>query len=117
VGKLFHGSYPKAAFDEYGPKGKNSYPKKAILNSNQTPAYEYHYNDKVISFPRDGMPADRTWQPVHTFDWGLLDVPDHEFRDAQSVKWTLNQLQKSSGKPIFLGVGFHLPRQPMYALK
>ncbi|MCF7847786.1 MAG: sulfatase [Kiritimatiellales bacterium] len=115
AGKLFHGSHPKGAFDDYAPPGTLPFPKEAILNSNQKPVYEYRYGDKVITFPRNGMPADRIWQANHTFDWGPLDLPDNEFRDAQMITWAMERLKEPRDKPLFLGVGFNLPHQPLYA--
>ena len=46
-----------------------------------------------IIFPRNGMPADRVWRDTHSFDWGPLDVPDHEFRDSQNVAWAIDRLK------------------------
>ena len=110
AGKLFHGdsNYPKGAFDDYAPKPRRPYPRDALLSSKQTPVYEFHYGDKIITFPRNGMPADRVWKDTHTFDWGPLDLPDHEFRDAKNVAWALDRLQEPSEKPVFLGIGFVL---------
>jgi arylsulfatase A-like enzyme len=69
----------------------------------------------VITFPRNGMPADRTWKDTHTFDWGPLDLPDERFRDTAVVRWSSERLNESYDKPFFLGVGVHLPHQPLYA--
>ena len=119
AGKLFHGtgSYPEGAFDDYAPKTKRAYPKEALLSSKQTPVYKFQYGEKIITFPRNGMPADRVWRDSHSFDWGPLDVPDHEFRDAQNVAWAIDRLKVTPEKPLFLGVGFHLPHQPLFAPK
>jgi len=80
AGKLFHGdtSFPDGSFDRYGPSSSRPWPKEAILSSRQKPVYEWTYNDKVITFPRNGMPADRIWKDTHTFDWGPMDLPDHD---------------------------------------
>lgn len=117
AGKLFHGdtSYPKGAFHEYAEKQPHPWPKEAILSSRQKPQYHWHIGDKVISFPRNGMPADRTWKDTHTFDWGPLDLPDNAFRDSAVVDWSRQRLRKRYQKPFFLGVGIHLPHQPLYA--
>lgn len=116
-GKLFHGDtkYPKGAFHEYAKNYPQPWPKAANLSSRQTPTYEWHVDGKVISFPRNGMPADRIWKDSHTFDWGPLDIPDKKFRDTSVVQWGSNRLKKSYDKPFFLGVGIHLPHQPLYA--
>ena len=63
------------------------------------------------------MPADRTWKDTHTFDWGPLDLPDERFRDSAVVQWGCERLTQSHDKPFFLGVGIHLPHQPLYAPK
>jgi arylsulfatase A-like enzyme len=60
------------------------------------------------------MHADRTWQKSHTFDWGPVDLPDEKFRDFHVVRWAGEQLQGKLEEPFFLGVGIHLPHQPLY---
>lgn len=119
AGKLFHGDthYPKGSFDEYAPGSSKPFPKQALLNLHQKPVFEYRYQDKVITFPLNGMTADRTWQDKHSFDWGPLDLPDSEFEDPHSVNWAVERLGKTYKKPFFLGVGFHLPHQPLFAPK
>ncbi len=118
AGKLFHGNkFPEGSFDLYAPAPRNPWPKEAILSSRQSPVFEWHTDNKIISFPRNGMPADRTWKDTHTFDWGPLDIPDENFRDAQNINWTMERLADTYKKPFFLGVGFHLPHQPLYAPK
>ncbi len=125
AGKLFHGgnSYPEGAFDDYAPKTKRAYPKEALLSSKQTPVYKFQYGEKIITFPRNGMPADRVWRDSHSFDWGPLDVPDHEFRDAQNVAWAIDRLKVTPEKPLFLGIGGLVPehwnqfRRPAYQFR
>jgi arylsulfatase A-like enzyme len=116
-GKLFHGdhSFPKGAFHEYADGIPQPWPKEAILSSRQKPVYEWNVDGQVITFPRNGMPADRIWKDTHTFDWGPLDLPDEKFRDFEVVDWGRRRLRKSYDKPFFLGVGIHLPHQPLYA--
>ena len=116
-GKLFHGdsNYPDGAFHKYAKGAPQPWPKEAILSSRQQPIYKWHVDGQVISFPRNGMPADRTWKDTHTFDWGPLDLPDEKFRDWAVVRWSRERLAKSYNKPFFLGVGIHLPHQPLYA--
>ena len=118
-GKLFHGDtkYPKGAFHEYAKGIPQPWPKEAILSSRQKPIYEWRVDDKVITFPRNGMPADRTWKDTHTFDWGPLDLPDEKFRDSAVVSWCRSRLARSYDMPFFLGAGIHLPHQPLYAPK
>ena len=117
AGKLFHGDtkYPAGAFHEYAKGKPQPWPKEAILSSRQNPFYEWHVNGQIIKFPRNGMPADRTWKDTHTFDWGPLDLPDKAFRDWAVVDWCRKRLKRSYSKPFFLGVGIHLPHQPLYA--
>ena len=115
AGKLFHGNYPTGAFHEYAEGIPQPWPKEAILSSRQTPIYRWNVDGKVITFPRNGMPADRTWKDTHTFDWGPLDLPDEKFRDTAVVQWGSERLKQSYDKPFFLGVGVHLPHQPLYA--
>lgn len=119
AGKLFHGShnFPDGSFDRYGPSSSHPWPKEAILSSRQTPVYEWNFEGKVITFPLNGMPADRIWKDTHTFDWGPMDLPDHEFRDAKDVAWTIGEIERGLGEPYFLGFGFHLPHQSLHAPK
>lgn len=119
AGKLFHGdtSFPRGAFHEYAAPQPHPWPKEAILSSRQKPRYLWHIDNKVISFPRNGMPADRTWKDTHTFDWGPLDLPDNAFRDSAVVDWGRQRLRQHYQEPFFLGVGIHLPHQPLYAPK
>ena len=119
AGKLFHGdhSFPKGSFDRYAPMSGHPWPKEAILSSQQKPVYEWTYNGKVITFPRNGMPADRIWKDTHTFDWGPMDLPDHEFRDAKDLAWAIKEIERGLQEPYFLGFGFHLPHQPLHAPK
>jgi len=117
AGKLFHGdtNYPQGAFHEYAKGAPRPWPKAAILSSRQKPVYQWRVDGRVITFPRNGMPADRTWKDTHTFDWGPLDLPDEKFRDSAVVEWSRKRLKQSYDKPFFLGVGIHLPHQPLYA--
>ncbi len=117
AGKLFHGDhkFPKNAFHEYAQGIPKPWPDDAILSSKQTPTYQWKIDGKVITFPRNGMPADRIWKDTHTFDWGPLDLPDEKFRDSGTASWSIDRLKQSYEKPFFLGVGFHLPHQPLYA--
>ena len=119
AGKLFHGdkNYPKGSFDEYAPPASGPIPKQALSNKLQNPNFTIKIRDKTFQLPLNGMPADRVWQDNHTFDWGPVDLPDDDFRDPPAVKWAIERLQEQHGKPIFLGVGFHLPHQPLYAPK
>ena len=119
TGKLFHSTskVPKHSFDRYAKAFPNPWPSEALLNTHQKPSYRWEVNGKQIDFPRNGMPADRHWQTKHTFDWGPVDIPDEDFRDAAAVKWARAELKKSIREPFFLGVGFHLPHQPLYAPK
>jgi arylsulfatase A-like enzyme len=120
TGKLFHSSsrYPKECFDLYSPTFPNPWPKEALLSTHQKPIYHWKTQGKQIDFPRNGMPADRVWQTNHTFDWGPVDIPDEDFRDAAAVNWSIEQLANTPiAEPFFMGVGFHLPHQPLYAPK
>lgn len=120
AGKLFHGdkSFPEGSFDQYAPPASGPLPKEALSNRLQNPTYTVRVRDKTFRLPLNGMPADRTWQERHTFDWGPVDLPDEDFQDPPAVKWAIDRLEEQQhGQPIFLGVGFHLPHQPLYAPK
>jgi arylsulfatase A-like enzyme len=119
AGKLFHGdkNYPEGSFDEYAPPASGPIPGEALSNKRQTPTCTVRLRGKTFTLPLNGMPADRTWQESHTFDWGPVDLPDEDFQDPPAVHWAVQRLKEQHGKPFFLGVGFHLPHQPLYAPK
>ena len=117
AGKLFHGDHD-GSFDLYAPAAPNPWPKEALQNSHQRPTFEWKTDSGLtISFPRNGMPADRVWQNKHSFDWGPVDVPEGDFRDARHTQWIVEQLGKQYDKPFFMSMGFHLPHQPLFAPK
>lgn len=118
AGKLFHGGISDRHFNFYAPPHSHPYPKESIRSSFQKPVYKWETEGKVIEFPRNGMPADRIWKDTHTFDWGHLDIDEDRFRDAQNVAWIEKQIAGiKKGTPKFMGLGFHLPHQPLYAPK
>lgn len=116
AGKIFHGDHDDS-FDLYAPSPAHPWPKQALQNSHQKPVFEWKIDGQTILFPRNGMPADRYWQNKHSFDWGPVDRPDEEFRDARNTRWSIEQLGVDHGAPLFLGMGFHLPHQPLFAPK
>lgn len=116
AGKIFHGDHD-GSFDLYAPSPAHPWPKQALQNSHQKPSFEWKIEGQTIRFPRNSMPADRHWQNKHSFDWGPVDRPDEEFRDAQNTRWSIEQLGKEHDGPLFLGMGFHLPHQPLFAPK
>ncbi|MEO0445739.1 MAG: sulfatase, partial [Verrucomicrobiota bacterium] len=117
AGKIFHGDHD-GSFDDYAPAAPHPWPKHALKNSYQTPEFLWEVEEgKTIAFPRNGMPADRVWRESHSFDWGPIDLPDEEFRDAKHTQWSIEQLGHEQDLPVFLAMGFHLPHQPLYAPK
>jgi arylsulfatase A-like enzyme len=119
AGKLFHGdkNYPRGSFDAYAPPASGPIPKEALSNRRQNPTCTIVLRGRTFRLPLNGMPADRTWQDSHTFDWGPVDLPDEDFQDPPAVNWAIERLQGEYDKPLFLGLGFHLPHQPLYAPK
>lgn len=120
AGKLFHGGetgYPEGSFDDYAEPGKGPFSSDQLNLRYQNPSYTFEQEGKTFTLPLNGMPADRPWQSAHTFDWGPVDLPDNSFRDAQHVNWVIEQLSKDYDRPFFLGMGFNLPHQPLYAPK
>ena len=72
---------------------------------------------KVV-LPLNGMPSDRSPDSPggESFDWGALDIPDHEMGDARIADWAAQRLRRDDdGKPFFLGVGFYRPHIPLFA--
>ena len=81
------------------------------------PRHVVNYNGRQHILPLNGMPSDRTPTDVkgESFDWGPFDVPDEEFGDTQITNWAIQQLREPSQKPLFMGVGYYRPHQPLWA--
>lgn len=120
AGKLFHGGesgYPEGSFDDYAKPAKGPFSSEQLNLRYQNPSYTFKQDGKTFTLPLNGMPADRPWQSAHTFDWGPVDLPDDSFRDTQHVNWIIEQLGEDFDRPFFMGIGFNLPHQPLYAPK
>lgn len=128
TGKLLH-SKGKDAFDHYfsteqrwSPitKDKAEYA-KAELPSKGTanPRHVLTHRGKTHVLPLNRMPADRrpTDPGGESFDWGPWDVPDKDFGDTLITDWAIEQLEQRSDQPLFLGIGYYRPHQPLYAPK
>lgn len=119
AGKLFHGdtAYPEGSFDDYAASGKGPFPRNQLDWRFQNPSYTFRHRGKEFTLPLNGMPVDRPWQASNSFDWGPVDLPDEEFKDTQNVNWAIGRLGRKYDQPFFLGVGFSLPHQPLFAPK
>ena len=51
----------------------------------------------------------------HEFDWGVLDIAEEDYGDAQAISWASNYLKRDHTKPFFLAVGTFRPHLPCYA--
>jgi arylsulfatase A-like enzyme len=52
---------------------------------------------------------------ITAMDWGLLDQPDSEFRDAKNTDALLKALDaRPKNQPFFAALGFKLPHVPIY---
>lgn len=90
-GKIFHGRADPASFDEISP-----------ATGWRRPQEKLHYK----------VPGSH---PL--WDWGQVDVPDADMRDAQTAAWAADRLPQlaAADQPFFLAVGFSLPHVPIYA--
>lgn len=88
IGKLFHNSAPKGAFDEFGGR-----------------------------VPRFGPypPKELKWVSDKTnTDWGAFPDRDDEMPDYVSALWTAQRLAPAHNKPFFLACGFLRPHVPWH---
>jgi arylsulfatase A-like enzyme len=96
AGKIFHNKWPDpVSWDEYWPGKKNH-------------------------MPKDPMPEKSNLNGLSMkagFDWGPLNVNTEEMGDMQSVKWIIEQLNKTHDKPFFLACGIYRPHLPWYVPK
>ena len=128
TGKLLH-SKRKEVFDEYFATEQRWSPitKKAAdytkgeLPSKGTdnPRHVLIHRGKSHVLPLNRMPSDRYPEKAggESFDWGPWDVPDSDFGDTLITDWAIGKLKQKSKKPLFLGVGYYRPHQPLYAPK
>ena len=81
------------------------------------PRHEVVIRDQKYILPLNRMPSDRTpdERKGESFDWGAFDVPDEDFGDTQITDWAIKQLQMHDDGPLFLGVGYYRPHQPLWA--
>ena len=53
---------------------------------------------------------------IHEFDWGVLDIPESQYGDVQTVDWAVDFLSRDhEEKPFFLAAGMFRPHLPCYA--
>lgn len=78
-------------------------------------AVKIHGADYVL--PLNRMPSDRTPNEAkgESFDWGPFDAPDTAFGDTLITDWAIEQLNAPARSPLFLGVGYYRPHQPLWA--
>ncbi len=100
VGKIFHGGYPPANARE-----------GEFTELGRPAAGQNRPEQKFVHIP-DGHPL---------MDWGPFPDRDEDHPDAKIADWAVAKLKQSrtgpnqTGKPFFLGVGFHLPHVPCFA--
>ncbi|MCB9874514.1 MAG: sulfatase [Planctomycetaceae bacterium] len=127
TGKLLHNG-GKAIFDEYfavdqrwSPLSKEAaeYTKKELpTKGSDNPRHVTKDGQgKTVVLPLNRMPSDRAPNKAsgESFDWGPFDVPDSDFGDTQITDWAIEQLERGSNKPLFLGVGYYRPHIPLWA--
>ncbi|MCA9143694.1 MAG: sulfatase [Planctomycetaceae bacterium] len=127
TGKLLHNG-GKAIFDEYfavdqrwSPLSKEAaeYTKKELpTKGSHNPRHVTKDGQgKTVVLPLNRMPSDRAPNKAsgESFDWGPFDVPDSDFGDTQITDWAIEQLERGSNKPLFLGVGYYRPHIPLWA--
>lgn len=128
TGKLLH-SKGKEAFDDYFATSQRWSPidtKAASYTENELPSkgtdnprHHLKRNGRAYVLPLNRMPSDRRPNDPggESFDWGPWDVPDSDFGDTLITDWAIDQLKQKRAKPLFLGVGYYRPHQPLYAPK
>jgi arylsulfatase A-like enzyme len=89
-GKVFHDYYPEF-WDESIPKGPRMY--------------------------NAGDPKLNELEITGIFDWGPLEIPDHEMDDYKMVQFGIDWLKASHKQPFFIACGIYLPHLPWYAPK
>lgn len=128
TGKLLH-SKGQDAFDDYfsteqrwSPIEKKAadYTKEELPSKGtDNPRHLVKHREQTYVLPLNRMPSDRYPEKAggESFDWGPWDVPDKDFGDTRITDWAIHRLQEKSDKPLFLGVGYYRPHQPLYAPK
>jgi arylsulfatase A-like enzyme len=96
AGKIFHyDQVDSLGWDDYYPSilepmPDDNFPEQRPANM---PPFKYMYN---------------------MFDWGPLTISDEETGDYESVKYIIDQLQRSHDKPFFLAAGIYRPHLPWH---
>jgi arylsulfatase A-like enzyme len=130
AGKLLHGN-SSTPFNEYFNVEQRWSPlggKQAVeytseeLPSKGTDNPRHVLKDsmgRTVILPLNRVPSDRAPNETkgESFDWGPFDVPDSDFGDTQITDWAIQQIEKHSNKPLFLGVGYYRPHIPLWAPK
>lgn len=125
TGKLLHGK-SEPMFQEYGPGFNKWWPitdeEKEISKEEieaPGPYVKHHIPRLGITLPLNEMPRDRNpgSSTIESFDWGIIDRPDHEFSDTLCADYAIEKLNRDYDKPFFLGVGIYRPHQPLWAPK
>ena len=128
TGKLLH-SKSKQAFDDYfsteqrwSPitKAAANYTKQELPSKGtDNPRHIVQYRGQTYILPLNRMPSDRRPNEAggESFDWGPWNAPDTDFGDTLITDWAIEKLKKGSEQPLFLGVGYYRPHQPLYAPK
>lgn len=92
---MFYGLLPEKGFDEYYPA-----PGRQLPDELRPLGRPINKNPGIIN----GF-----------FDWAPLVADDAAMGDHQVVSWAGRELQRTHGKPLFLGVGIYRPHIPWYA--
>ena len=92
-------------------------PEELPSKGTDNPRHEVVIRDQKYILPLNRMSSDRTpdERKGESFDWGAFDVPDEDFGDTQITDWAIKQLQTHDDGPLFLGVGYYRPHQPLWA--
>lgn len=95
-----------------------NYTKRELPSKGSTnPRHVLKHKGETYILPLNRMPSDRRPDRAggESFDWGPWDVSDKEFGDTLITDWAIEKLGQKSDKPLFLGVGYYRPHQPLYA--
>lgn len=128
TGKLLH-SKRGDAFDEFfsteqrwspiTKEAANYTPAELPSKGTDDPRHVVNHRGQTRVLPLNRMPSDRkpNARGGESFDWGPWDVPDRDFGDTLITDWAIDKLKQKPGEPLFLGVGYYRPHQPLYAPK
>lgn len=125
IGKIYHGqmrdeekSWNRKAIPAtpYSPRSFRGY---------QLPGNKDFIKRRIEEVKKQRVPKEQAWPLTCGPAWECADVPDNAYGDGHSAEQAIETLRKlrnpasprHTGKPLFLGLGFHKPHLPFIAPK